>query len=245
MALARKIQTVLLPEEPALEGYEIAAHMSPATEVGGDYYDVIDVGGTGWLVIGDVSGHGVSAGLVMMMVQTAIQVTLRASPRLSPSQVLDRVNRALKENIQRLGEARYMTITILAVQRDGRFVFSGMHQDIFVYRAASGQVETVPTTGAWLGLVDDLGAVLQDTAVQLNVGDVMLLYTDGITEAWRKGATSGARDSRDMFGEDRLREIFGEAAGSSAANVKDRILDALLGYDCDDDVTLLAIRRQA
>ncbi|MCP4610029.1 MAG: response regulator, partial [Planctomycetes bacterium] len=72
MELAKKIQTVLLPEEPKISGYEIAAHMEPADEVGGDYYDVINFEGKDWLVIGDVSGHGVPSGLVMMMVQTAI-----------------------------------------------------------------------------------------------------------------------------------------------------------------------------
>ncbi|MCP4610030.1 MAG: response regulator, partial [Planctomycetes bacterium] len=72
MELAKKIQTVLLPEEPKISGYKIAAHMEPADEVGGDYYDVINFEGKDWLVIGDVSGHGVPSGLVMMMVQTAI-----------------------------------------------------------------------------------------------------------------------------------------------------------------------------
>ena len=82
MELAKKIQTVLLPRAPAISGLEIAAYMRPADEVGGDYYDVINAQGIDWLVIGDVSGHGVPAGLIMMMVQTAIHTVLEGKPNL-------------------------------------------------------------------------------------------------------------------------------------------------------------------
>ena len=74
MALAKKIQTTLIPENPALEDYEISTCLIPASEVGGDYYDVIN-GDNDWIVIGDVSGHGVSAGLIMMMVQSCLIMT--------------------------------------------------------------------------------------------------------------------------------------------------------------------------
>lgn len=84
MQLARKIQTVLLPKKPVIPGYEIAAYMETADEVGGDYYDVINADGKNWLVIGDVSGHGVPAGLIMMMAQTAIHTVLKERPHARP-----------------------------------------------------------------------------------------------------------------------------------------------------------------
>src|SRR6185503_14476361 len=102
MDLARKVQTVLLPQRTELPDYEIAASMMPADAVGGDYFDLIQGPHADWLLIGDVSGHGVTAGLGMMMVQTAVRslvigVDSAAAPPM-PSELLTRVNRAVRPN---------------------------------------------------------------------------------------------------------------------------------------------------
>ena len=91
-----------LPQGPHIDGYHIAAHMQPADEVGGDYYDVIHIGGLHWLVIGDVSGHGITAGLVMMMVQTAINQVLIGPVSESPETILTRVNQNIYRNYKGL-----------------------------------------------------------------------------------------------------------------------------------------------
>src|SRR5262249_14369988 len=135
MQLAKKIQTVLLPREPKLKGYEIAVHCNPAAEVGGDYYDVLNVGDRDWLVIGDVSGHGVPAGLLMMMVQPSLEVAIGQNPNISPLDALSVINSTITANVKHLGDDRYMTITLLATYKDGRFLFSGLHQDLMVHRA--------------------------------------------------------------------------------------------------------------
>ncbi len=103
MELAKKIQTTLLPRAPAIRGFEIATYMQPADQVGGDYYDIINAEGLDWLVIGDVSGHGVPAGLIMMMVQTAIHMAITAKPNLRPDVLLNRVNSVITENIAEAG----------------------------------------------------------------------------------------------------------------------------------------------
>ena len=135
MQLAKRIQTALLPSDPQMKGYEISGHMTPCDDVGGDYYDVINYREMDWLIIGDVSGHGVPAGLIMMMVQTSIRSTLEQNPRLEPSKLLALVNKTITSNIRQLDENKYMTITVLAAIESGKFAFSGMHQDILVYRA--------------------------------------------------------------------------------------------------------------
>ena len=104
MELAKKIQMKLLPENPSMADYEIAAYMRPADEVGGDYYDIINVADIDWVVIGDVSGHGVPAGLVMMMVQTAIHITLDQNADIAPENLLTIINKTIAKNIRRLGE---------------------------------------------------------------------------------------------------------------------------------------------
>ncbi len=188
MELAKKIQTVLLPKKPEISGYEIAASCDPADEVGGDYYDVISVGGFDWIVIGDVSGHGVTAGLVMMMVQTSIHTVLIGNAEVTPSCLLSVINRAIYENIVRMDEQKHMTIIVLAAGKDGKFCFSGLHEDILIRRAKTGKVEIVESDGMWIGIEPDITELLSDDVLQLESGDCMVLFTDGITEAFAKRA---------------------------------------------------------
>ncbi|MDM8551083.1 PAS domain S-box protein [Desulfobacterales bacterium HSG2] len=147
MEIAVSIQAGLLPKEPKMEGYEISAYMKPAEYMGGDYYDIINFGDRDWIVIGDVSGHGVPAGLVMIMVQTAIHVALSQNAEIRPSALLTVINRIIEENIRKIGENKYMSITVFSVQKTGEFTFSGLHEDILIFRAESGNVERVGTKG--------------------------------------------------------------------------------------------------
>src|SRR4029078_10332431 len=186
MDLARKIQTVLLPNETRFRDYEVSAMMLPASTVGGDYYDIIRTEGADWVLIGDVSGHGVTAGLTMMMIQTALRTVVlsgaEGAGRLTPAQVLSKVNAAVRSNLQKVSEDHYMTITGLQLE-GGSVRYSGLHQDILIYRASSRAVERVETRGMWIGPVDDIGPLLRDDTLELTSGDIVLLYTDGINES--------------------------------------------------------------
>jgi serine phosphatase RsbU (regulator of sigma subunit) len=244
MQFAKKIQTILLPENPGIPGYEVSAYMQPADDVGGDYYDIINAGGMDWIIIGDVSGHGIPAGLIMMMAQTSINTILRDQPGLSPSEVLIKINRTLFRNIQKLGEDKYMTITVLAAHKNGAFFFSGLHQDIMLYRNYNREVELLDTDGIWIGIMGDIGGSLADQSFEMHAGDTMLLYTDGITEAWEKGTTQDFRDpGHQMFGPNRLRDTFREMGDQPLEAIKTGIIGALENYDCSDDVTIVIIRR--
>jgi serine phosphatase RsbU (regulator of sigma subunit) len=244
MQLAKKIQTVLLPHMPAITGYEIAAHMEPAGEVGGDYYDIINVDGGDWLVVGDVSGHGVSAGLVMMMVQTSIHVALDHNPGMDPAQLLTLINRTVSDNISKLGEDKYMTITVMALHEKGIFYFSGLHQDIMVYRAKKQSVEQVETRGMWIGLVDNVSGMMENDQLTIDAGDVLLVYTDGLTEAWkRENGMSDPQSSSEMFGSNRLAQILRETGKKPPDQIKKRIIDELRNYRCDDDVTFVIAKK--
>ncbi len=242
MELAKKIQTKLLPENPSMGDYEIAAFMEPADEVGGDYYDIINVAGMDWIVIGDVSGHGVPAGLIMMMTQTAIHITLDQNPDISPDRLLSIVNSTISKNIKRLGEDKYMTITVLAALKDGKFVFSGLHQDIMIYRAATEKVELVETRGMWLGILDDIYGLLEVDSLSMESGDVMLLYSDGITEAAKKESVAGKTVQE--FGDRKLVDFFQRNAKLPVEDIKVALLGELEGYNCSDDVTMVILRRK-
>jgi len=244
MSIAKKIQTVLLPEKPVLNDFEISVHMDPADEVGGDYYDVINIAGKDWIVIGDVSGHGVPAGLIMMMAQTSIHTAIDQNPDLSPSELLTIINRTLTQNIKQLNEDKYMTITVLAALGKGRFQFSGLHQDIMIFRRATEKVELVETDGMWVGMIDDIDDMLSNSSLKLDPGDTMLLYTDGITEARKKDSVKDNRDvENDMFGDNKLKDLFQVLGNKSTDDIKNGIMKELENdYICNDDVTMVVLK---
>lgn len=246
MQIAKKIQTMLLPKKPSIEGFDISTHMAPADEVGGDYYDIIHASGKDWIVIGDVSGHGVPAGLIMMMVQTSVNVVIDHNPGLEPSEILRVVNKTISKNVRKLNEERYMTITVLACKEGGNLYFSGLHQDIMIYRKQTDQVDLLETNGMWIGIVDDISGMLSDGAFHLDMGDTLLLYTDGITEARLKSVSRRERSSEDeLYGSARLWETFRSLGNRSPEEIRLGILRSLKDYTCDDDVTLVILKKTA
>ena len=206
----RKIQTSILPRERAAPGLELDARMQPASEVGGDYYDILPVADGCWLGIGDVAGHGLTAGLVMLMVQSLIAVLVQERPDARPSQLIPALNAMLYKNIRdRLAQDEHVTLTLLRVFVDGRVFFAGAHEDIVICRAESGACELVETPGTWLGVVPDVGPGMPDSQLQLRPGDLMLLYSDGVTEAMNA--------ARQQYGLQRLSAALA-AAGTAASH---------------------------
>ncbi|MCP4347828.1 MAG: SpoIIE family protein phosphatase [Desulfobacterales bacterium] len=236
MELAKKIQTVLLPEKPELLGYDIAASVEAADEVGGDYFDVISVNGYDWLIIGDVSGHGVSAGLVMMMVQTAIHTVLLENPSVPASHLLSVINRTIYENIERLGESKHMSIIVLAGGKEGIFYFAGSHEDILIRRADTGKVDEIKTSGMWIGLEPDITKWLSVDTLILEHGDCMVLYTDGITESIDEDGF--------LYGSERLINLIEKNGDKPASAIHQCIIDSLEPYQKPDDVTILIVKRK-
>ncbi len=235
MELARRIQTVLLPKKPEIPGYEIAASSEPADEVGGDYYDVISVAGYDWIVVGDVSGHGVTSGLVMMMVQTAIHTVLVNNPATPPSLLLAIINQVIYGNIQKMDEIKHMTIVVLAGGQNGRFAFSGLHEDILVRRLETGKVETIETDGFWIGMEPDISEMLTTDTLTLAPGDYMVLFTDGVTEArCERGC---------FFGNRRLVDVIEDSDGENAFEIHADITAAVEPCRKSDDVTILVMKR--
>lgn len=234
MKLASKIQQALVPASPTLANCEIAATMKATDEVGGDYYDVVRAGDADWILIGDVSGHGVPAGLIMMMCHTAVRTLLKTNQGIMPDRLLAAVNGVLTENIRQLGEDKYMTISAFRRERDGTVLFAGAHQDIQIYRAKTNDVESIETSGVWLGLKPEIGDRMTTGRFHLEEGDVLLLHTDGITEAVRDGK---------MFDTAGVRRVLASARHRTAEEVLSGIFAALEGYSITDDATVLAIKQ--
>ncbi|MCX7882901.1 MAG: SpoIIE family protein phosphatase [Brevinematales bacterium] len=236
MHLAKDMQIGLLPKKPYLPGYEVVGFMKTADEVGGDYYDVIGETSPGWVMIGDVSGHGFSSGQVMAMTQTALQVLVRENPLRLPTELLQFANRAITYNIGNIfyEDFKYVTITVLQVWEDGRILYAGQHQDIWVFRQATGEVEVFSTDGLWLGIDNLLGREETNKQCFLEKGDVMLLYTDGLTEARQNGELVG----------EKAKDIFQQWGRETLETIQRELVGFINQCEVRDDVTFVLIRKQ-
>lgn len=237
LEIAQRIQTSILPRALALDNLEIAARMVPADEVGGDYYDVLATGDGGWIGIGDVSGHGLTAGLVMMMAQTGVATLVAADPDRTPSEVITLLNRVIHDNVnERLQAERHATLTLLRYHRDGRLSWAGAHMDIIVLRRGAAACEPQPTLGTWLAIVDDVSSVTVDTELTLADGDLVVLYTDGLTEA------SSARG--EQLGLERLCRVVEERRDDDVSAILEAIFATAADWaiEQEDDMTALVMR---
>jgi sigma-B regulation protein RsbU (phosphoserine phosphatase) len=237
MEIAQRIQTSILPVTPLLPGYSLAASMQTASEVGGDYYDVIPSRAGGWIGIGDVAGHGLPAGLVMLMLQSATSVLVHTMPDEAPSSLVARLNRFLFENIRvRLTQDEFVTFTLLRCSGGGEVVYAGAHEEIVVWRKATGECERLCTPGPWLGVFAEVGSVTLDQTCRLERGDLMVLYTDGVTEAMN--------EEHEQFGMERLCEVVQEHAERPVEEIVRRVCDRVAEWCSErvDDVTVMVVR---
>jgi len=237
LEIATRIQTSILPRDLAVENLEIAATMVPATEVGGDYYDVLPGSGGCWLGIGDVAGHGLRPGLVMMMLQSMVAALGRENFAAAPSELVKIVNAVLYDNVRnRLGQDEHATLTLLRYFASGELVFAGAHEDLVILRAATGRCERIETVGTWVGATEDIADATEDQHARLEDGDVLLLFTDGAIEA--------ANAAGEHYGIERLCAELEAARGAPVAEIRDRLLASVQGFLAvqDDDIALLVAR---
>jgi DNA-binding LacI/PurR family transcriptional regulator/serine phosphatase RsbU (regulator of sigma subunit) len=235
--IAAQIQTMILPKNLRVPGLEIAATMIPAVNVGGDYYDVLPFEGGCWIGIGDVAGHGLGAGLIMLMIQSMVAALVNQRPYLLASEVVGALNSVLYENVRsRLGRDEHTTFCLIRYHKDGSILYAGAHEEILVYRAKSGCCERLPTSGMWLGVLPDLKEVTADCTAQLEAGDVILLYTDGVVEA---------RDvSGRCYGNERLIAEFSRVHDRSVDEIRDHVVQSVKDWMStqQDDITLFVAR---
>lgn len=237
LAIARRVQTSLLPVDPKLDGLDIAAVMIPATDVGGDYFDIRPAFGGGFVTIGDVSGHGLDAGLVMLMVQSAIAAIVTSRGNTTPGELLTLLNEVLYDNIaRRLSRADYVTLCVLRYSRNGQVTFAGAHQDILIYRAGTGQVERIKTSGPWMGIRQDVRSITHEGFFRLEDQDMLVLFTDGVVEAM-----NAEGEQLEMH---RLCSAIEEVHAEPVAVVRDYIVRKVGEWTHvqEDDVTLLVAR---
>jgi serine phosphatase RsbU (regulator of sigma subunit) len=184
LATVARIQRSILPRQLVADGLDIAARMIPADAVSGDYYDVLPTAGGCFVGIGDVAGHGLAPGMIMLMIQGIVAALVRNDCNVAPRAALNVVNAVMYENIRhRLEQDEHVTFTLFRIESDGRVTHAGAHEDVIVYRAQHRECEVFPTLGVWLGAQRDIDRSTTDNVLQLDDGDTMVLLTDGVVEA--------------------------------------------------------------
>lgn len=241
--IARTLQQMILPKEQELQqipGLDVAGFMQAANEVGGDYYDVLtSSSGLVRIGIGDVTGHGLESGVLMIMVQTAVR-TLLAANEHDPVKVLNTLNQVIYENVQRMNTDKNLSLMLLDYA-DGRVSLSGQHEEMIVVRA-NGEIERIDTIdlGFPIGLVDDIAEFVSQRQIELQSGDVAVLYTDGITEA--------ESPDHHLYGLNQLVEVIKMNHQQSAYEIRQAIVkdvQAHIGTQIvHDDITLVILKQK-
>lgn len=239
--VTRRLQQMLLPKDEELKQIkelDIAGYMQPAEEVGGDYYDVLNHNGRVKIGIGDVTGHGLESGVLMLMAQTAVR-TLQIHEETDTTKFLTTLNRTLFENVQRMNADKSMTLTLLDYQ-DGMVRLSGQHEEVLVVRQG-GEVERVDTIdlGFPIGLEPNIANFIGQREFPLHLNEIVVLYTDGITEAENVFGH--------QYGIERLCKVLQRQWHKSAAAIRHAVIEDITQFigqqKIFDDITLVVLRR--
>ena len=234
LQVAADIQQAFLPKDlPPIPGFDLAALNIPAREVGGDFYDVFPIKDAKHaLVMADVAGKGVPASLFMALSRTAVRIVSRWER--SAQRVMDGSNTIFMEDS---GSTSFVTVFYAILDGQERtlsYVNAGHNPPLLLH--ADGTFEELGPTGPVIGLVDDPG--YEEGQVRLRKGDVLVMYTDGITEA--------INVREEMFSDERLREVVRASADLPASAMAGAIRDAVQAFCGDasqfDDMTILVLK---
>lgn len=239
MALSQQIQLSLLPSAPpVVSGWEFATLYKAAREVGGDFYDFLELPGEAeklGIVIADVTGKGVPAAL--FMARSSAMIRAAGLQGGSPSTVLLQLNKSILRND---GPSELLLTALYAVLDTllGRLVFAnGGHCRPLWLQATTGMLQELSSQSMILGALD--GIELEECEINLKPGDVIVLYTGGVTEAMDADGQ--------FFGTKRLKEVVAASAGSSAQQLLENVIAAVQGFagpdSPSDDIALVVVRR--
>jgi predicted ATPase/serine phosphatase RsbU (regulator of sigma subunit)/tRNA A-37 threonylcarbamoyl transferase component Bud32 len=240
--VSRRLQKMLLPTDKEInqiKGLEIAGFMEPADEVGGDYYDVLEHNGHVLMGIGDVTGHGLESGALAIMVQSAVRTLLAYDEKTQPVKFLKALNEMVYNNMIRMRAEKSLTLSLLDYQ-DGQLHLSGQHEDIIVVREGKAELIDTFDLGFPIGLEPDIAEFVSASEISLNAGDLVVLYTDGITEAENL--------SQEYYGIERLIAVIEQNWQQSTMLIKEAIIDDVRHFIGEqkvfDDITLLVFKQK-
>lgn len=242
MQIAKEIQQTLLPRTlPQSKGFQIIGYYQAAQEVGGDYYDVVPIDDNRFaVVVGDVAGKSVAGSLVMAMVRSTIRVEAPSTP--SPKNLITLAHQSLRHDIP---EGMFMTLYCIVFDNTNdiiRYCCAG-HNPAYFLRPQYDILHTLKPEGGPLGISfieeSDYAAQLKEETHVFKTDDMLLLYTDGVTEAMNK--------NKEQFSESRLEQIVKSPGATSPEKLKKMIVDAIQEFTGQapqsDDITFVIVKR--
>ncbi|MFQ5708355.1 MAG: SpoIIE family protein phosphatase [bacterium] len=244
MQVAQEIQQTLLPMEfPKVQGYELASYYEAAKEVGGDYYDFVEVDkDTLGIAVADVSGKGVPGSLVMTMIRTALRTEARGLK--DAAEVLARVNEFVSGDMKK---GMFVTIFYLIIDSKKRRLnyASAGHNPMILYRGSTKKTYYLNPKGFPIGIQLPekhlFRNYIQSDTIQLAEDDILMVYTDGITEAMNS--------NRELFGEERLLHVMRNYGHLPAVPFVEKLKESIHSFTegCPqyDDITLVAIKEES
>ncbi len=239
LEIARRVQLHLLPkEQPKIAGFDIAGACLPALEVGGDYFDFVDMrDGKLGIAVGDVSGKGVPAAIYMTLTKGILQSHAEDDP--SPKHVLSKVNHLMYRTIERSWYVSMFYAVLDSKRRLLKFARAG-HNPAIVFSSGASETRLLQTAGIGLGLEkgDIFTKTLVEGELQLSPGDTLVFYTDGFTEAMNSDL--------EEFGSDRFLDLLHRSDNGSAEQLVQHAFDEVRQFAGDhpqhDDMTMVVLK---
>ncbi len=240
LAVAERRQKMMLPREPALARYDFSSTYAPAADITGDFYDYVDLGpGRVGILLGDVSGHGIEAAIVMGMARKSLSIFARSAA--GPAEALVLGNDDLLDDLD--SETFFTAVYAVLAAAAGRLVIArgGHPHPVLFNPKGRPPTRAIESGGMMAGMTR--GAAfrqsLDEVALDLVAGDLVFFYTDGLTEA--------RSPSGEMFGIDRALAVIESAPKALPGDVLEAVRRSLTefrgGREPDDDVTMIAFRR--
>lgn len=239
---AKRIQEMVLPTHEEVADFpqiDIGTYMEAADEVGGDYHDILQDGQRLKVGIGDVTGHGLESGALMLMVQASAR-TLQEAGNHSPRAFLDILNRTLCKNIERTKVKKHMSLAF-ADYHDDQLTLYGQHEDVLIIRS-NGTTERIETfdLGFPVGLKPDIADTVNTRVLPFKKGDIAIFHTDGITEA--------ENENEDFFGFERMSDCALASRSLSAEGIAKSIVEATKSHigenKIHDDITIVVLKHR-
>ena len=252
LRMAREVQISLLPQTlPQISGYLLSARMNTATEVGGDFYDVLTLDDHHFLfVIGDVSGKGTSAAFYMAQCISLIRFSRQFSH--DPREILVRLNHYFSDPM--IDKQIFLTVVIAILNTSKNQITllrAGHNSPILIPAEASQPLEEIKISGLGIGLErkgDIFENTLESKIIQLAKSDILFLYTDGLIDAYSNGQTvPGSSSKTDFYGEARLLNLLQSLRGKNPPEIQERVTVELAAFYGNspliDDMTMLILQR--
>lgn len=240
--VARRLQMMVLPnisELSAIPELEMASYVEPADEVGGDYYDVLYAPGGAKIGIGDVTGHGIESGVLMIMVQSVGRALYERGIE-DPCAFLEVLNTAIYKNIERTKTGKHLSLAFVDYSSE-QLTISGQHEEAIIIRkdGSAQRIDTIDL-GFPIGLEENIHGLLSSVTVPFQSGDMLILYTDGITEAESEDGV--------LFGIERLVESACRVHRQTAVEAKTAIIADVRAHigkqKVHDDITLVVVKHR-